>query len=143
MILGAWLILAEDHRIPDTALSGPPADESINASLRTKPTVLLFHGNTGARAVGFRIQHYLTYSSRLGANVLAIDYRGFGDSTGTPSEQGVKIDAKTAWNWLLHQGAASDDILIVGHSLGTGVASLLAEELSEEGESPPHLYCFF
>ncbi len=141
--LGAWLILPEDPRIPDDVLSGPPADESVSASLRHKPTILLFHGNTAARAVPFRITHYLTYTSRFEANVLAIDYRGYGDSTGTPSELGVKVDARAAWDWLINKGVSPENILIVGHSLGTAVASLLAEELTSEGDEgslfPAHL----
>lgn len=73
-------------------------------------------------------------SSRLNANVLVIDYRGFGDSEGTPSERGLQLDARTAWDWLIEHGAKEEDITIVGQSLGTGVSAGLAVELAEEGE---------
>lgn len=63
---------------------------------------------------------------------MTIDYRGFGDSTGEPSQEGLIIDAYTAWSWLLENGAEPQDILIDGHSLGTGVASQLAKRLSEK-----------
>jgi len=66
----------------------------------------------------------------LAANVLAIDYRGFADSTGSPSEEGLTRDARAAWDWLVNNGAEQEDILIVGHSLGTGVAMQLGAELS-------------
>jgi acetyl esterase/lipase len=68
----------------------------------------------------------------LGANVLAIDYRGFAESTGTPSEDGLAIDARAAWDWLISNGAKAEDILIMGHSLGTGVSGRLAASLSSE-----------
>jgi abhydrolase domain-containing protein 12 len=64
--------------------------------------------------------------------VLAIDYRGFGDSKGSPSEHGLATDARAAFDWLISNGAAPQDILIVGHSLGTAVSSSLAVSLCEE-----------
>jgi abhydrolase domain-containing protein 12 len=96
----------------------------------------LLHGNAGSRAAPFRIAHYSGFTSRIGANVLAIDYRGFGDSTGYPSEDGLARDAQAAWEWLLARGAKPQDILIVGHSMGTGVAARLASELGHEGVTP-------
>jgi pimeloyl-ACP methyl ester carboxylesterase len=87
------------------------------------PTILFLHGNGATRAFGYRVQHYKALSSRLSANVLAIDYRGFADSSGYPSEAGLTIDARSAFDWLMSQGAKSDDILIVGLSLGTGVGT--------------------
>jgi abhydrolase domain-containing protein 12 len=77
------------------------------------------------------------YSNRLQVSVLAIDYRGFADSTGTPTEDGLALDARAAWDWLLASGAKPDDIVIVGNSLGTGVAAKFAAQLAEEeGEVP-------
>lgn len=64
--------------------------------------------------------------------MLAIDYRGFGDSSGSPSERGLATDARAAFDWLISSGATPEDVLIVGHSLGTAVASSLAVSLSEE-----------
>ncbi|QRV77910.1 alpha/beta hydrolase family protein [Ceratobasidium sp. AG-Ba] len=105
-------------------------------ALQTHPTVLFFHGNAMTRAFHYRTRLYSTLTSRLNANVLAIDYRGFGDSEGTPSEQGLLMDARTAWDWLIENGAKEEHITIVGQSLGTGVSTGLAAELSEEGISP-------
>lgn len=65
-----------------------------------------------------------------------VDYRGFAESTGTPSEAGLAIDAYTAWTWLVEQGAKPEEILIVGHSLGTGVSGMLATQLAKEGVKP-------
>jgi abhydrolase domain-containing protein 12 len=80
-----------------------------------------------------RVRLYSAFTSRLDANVLAIDYRGFGDSTGTPTEDGLLTDGRAAWDWLIAQGASPQDVIIVGHSLGSAVASGLSGSLSEEG----------
>ncbi|KAJ3922433.1 hypothetical protein F5877DRAFT_75326 [Lentinula edodes] len=72
------------------------------------------------------------FSSRLNANVLAVDFRGFADSTGSPSEEGLVRDARAAYEWLINSGAKEEDIIIMGHSLGTGVGARLAAQLSKE-----------
>ncbi|KAF7365452.1 AB hydrolase-1 domain-containing protein [Mycena venus] len=133
--LGAWFVLSDSfyHSLP--TIPSQPVD-LIPTALKTHPTILFFHGNAATRALNARIQHYTAFSSRLSANVFAIDYRGYGDSTGAPTQPGVARDARAAWNWLIKNGAAADDILIVGHSLGTGVSALLAAELSDEDISP-------
>lgn len=97
------------------------------------PTILLLHGNTGTRALPLRIAHYTGLTSRLGANVLALDYRGFGDSEGHPTVEGVGRDARAAWDYLAAQGATPQDVTIVGHSLGTAIAALLSAQLGQEG----------
>lgn len=101
-------------------------------ALTERPAILFLHGNAATRAFSARVRHYQGFSSRLGANVLAIDYRGFADSTGQPSEAGLVSDARSAFDWLVAHGKRAEDILIVGHSLGTGVAGLLGAELSSE-----------
>lgn len=130
--IGAWFILAGPYY--DSLPSAPESvDTHIKPALTKYPTVLFLHGNSATRAFHARILHYKAFSLRLGANVLAIDYRGFADSTGTPSEPGLVCDARAAWDWLVAEGAKEEDILVVGHSLGTGVASQLGAQLSREG----------
>jgi abhydrolase domain-containing protein 12 len=132
--LGAWFVLS-DTIYRD--LSFPPlpstAELHIPEAVAQRPTVLFFHGNAATRALSMRVRLYSAFTSRLDANVLAIDYRGFGDSTGTPTEDGLLTDARAAWDWLIAQGASPQDVLIVGHSLGSAVASGLSGSLSEEG----------
>ncbi|KAK5908143.1 hypothetical protein CgunFtcFv8_016224 [Champsocephalus gunnari] len=72
--------------------------------------------------------------SALGYHVLVPDYRGFGDSTGEPTEAGVTTDALYVYNWVKER---SEDSLVViwGHSLGTGVATNAAVKLHEQGRS--------
>jgi abhydrolase domain-containing protein 12 len=131
---------AEDTKNPGSSPNHPatyhPRDKLASLlplALQTHPTVLFFHGNAMTRAFSLRTRLYSTLSSRLNANVLVIDYRGFGNSEGTPSERGLQIDARTAWGWLIENGAKEEDITIVGQSLGTGVSVGLAVELAEEG----------
>ena len=105
----------------------------MQEALKRYPTILFFHGNAGTRAFSVRVQYYKAFTSRLRANVLAIDYRGFAESSGEPSEAGLVRDGRAAWDWLISQGAKQEDILIMGHSLGTGVTSQLGAQLDEEG----------
>ncbi|EJC98093.1 alpha/beta-hydrolase [Fomitiporia mediterranea MF3/22] len=133
--LGAWLVLPPLNQ-KQTAFDGPPSVTEISESISTRPTILLFHGNAASRAMSFRVQHCSTYASRFGANVLAIDYRGFGDSEGTPSEDGLISDARAAWDWAVHHGATPENMLLVGLSLGTGVSAGLGAELAKEGIHP-------
>ncbi|EGN98128.1 hypothetical protein SERLA73DRAFT_91363 [Serpula lacrymans var. lacrymans S7.3] len=129
--LGAWFVLSDTY-YHTLAFPPPPiSDSHISKALDSYPTVLFFHGNGATRALSLRVHYYSAFSSRLHANVLAIDYRGFGDSEGTPSEKGLANDARAAWDWLISQGAKPENVLIIGHSLGTAVATKLAVDLSE------------
>ena len=68
-------------------------------------------------------------------NVVAIDYRGYGDSEGDPSEDGLVRDARAAWDYVFSRSGRSD-IVLFGQSLGTGVASKLARQLHQQGTPP-------
>jgi fermentation-respiration switch protein FrsA (DUF1100 family) len=89
------------------------------------PRVLLyFHGNAG------NISHRL-YSIKefhdLGLSVFIIDYRGYGQSSGKPTEQGLYRDGEAAWRYLTgERGIAPEDIIVFGRSLGGSVASWIA-----------------
>lgn len=78
------------------------------------------------------------------SNVIAPDYRGFADSTGSPDEKGLLLDARSVWDDTIAKiergrarsggkREAARSIVIMGHSLGTGVASALVQQLHEEG----------
>lgn len=138
--LGAWFVLSEDYyqaNVARAAFASPiPSTELIRDTLQQHPTILFLHGAAGTRAVSWRVAAYQSFTSRLHANVLAVDYRGFGDSAGVPSEDGLELDAYAAWNWLLEHGAKAEDIVIIGHSLGTGVAGRFMTSLHKEGIKP-------
>ncbi|KAF8902339.1 Alpha/Beta hydrolase protein [Gymnopilus junonius] len=133
--LGAWFILSENYYKHLPSIPTNPT-EHITPALASHPAILFFHGNAATRAFSARVQHYEAFSTRLGASVLAIDYRGFADSSGKPSEKGLVTDAKAAFDWLVAHGKQPEDILVVGHSLGTGVSGQLGAKLASEGVKP-------
>lgn len=86
--------------------------------------VLLLHGNAGNIS---RYLRTLTVLHGLGHSVLAVDYRGYGASLGTPSETGLYRDAAAAFDYLVEErGVAPADIVVYGRSLGGAVATWLA-----------------
>ncbi|RBR04106.1 uncharacterized protein FIESC28_11628 [Fusarium coffeatum] len=109
--------------------------ENPNARL-----VLYFHGTSGTMASGWRPDSYRSLYSAdpINTHVLAFDYRGYGKSTGSPSEEGIITDAVTIADWALRTaGIPPERIVIFGQSLGSAVAIALANELSHR-EMPVH-----
>jgi fermentation-respiration switch protein FrsA (DUF1100 family) len=98
---------------------------------QSQHVLLFFHGNAGNishRRDSIEIFH------RLGLNVLIIDYRGYGQSTDSPSEQGLYRDAKASWHFLTQEkGFSSKQIIIFGRSLGAAIAARLAAEVQARG----------
>jgi uncharacterized protein len=88
-----------------------------------RPTILYFHGNAGSISTRPR---KLGYYLAADAGLLAVSYRGFGGSSGSPSEAGFAADAEAAYAWLIAHGRSPDDIFLVGESIGSGVAVQLA-----------------
>jgi hypothetical protein len=100
----------------------------VNAWYLPSPTskraLLWFHGN--AENIGHGLEH-LGFYARLGVNVLAVDYRGYGKSEGSPNEAGVYRDADAAYDYLIQERHIQpQDIFVFGHSLGGAVAVDLA-----------------
>ena len=86
--------------------------------------VIFFHGNAGN--IAHRLD-YLRMFHDLGLATLIIDYRGYGRSSGSPSEAGTYLDAEAAWRHATQTlGFAADRIVLFGESLGGGVATRLA-----------------
>lgn len=91
-----------------------------------KPTILYLHGNAGH--LGFR-SAFDHHAREQGYGVLALSYRGFGLSHGSPSEQGFYADARAALKELNGRYHTEDkDIILYGESIGTGVAIELARK---------------
>jgi fermentation-respiration switch protein FrsA (DUF1100 family) len=129
--------------MPGRALTASPADigldyEDVALATPDKETlhgwyvpaadaagVMLFlHGNAGN--ISHRLDSIAIFHE-LGLDVLIIDYRGYGRSSGSPGEQGTYIDAQTAWDYLVNvRGAAPGKIVVFGRSLGGAVAAWLA-----------------
>ena len=87
--------------------------------------MLHLHGNADSAFSPWQVRHCEALR-RAGFNVLEIDYRGFGPTPGRPSETGMDEDAEAAYQALLGRGVAPDRIIVLGHSLGSGPAVLLA-----------------
>lgn len=92
--------------------------------------VIYLHGNTNDRSCGHRVGLYNLLSS-FGYHVVAFDYRGYGDSTGEPTEHNVVSDALFIYEFLLKH-ARFAKIYLWGHSLGTGITSKLARILADQ-----------
>jgi hypothetical protein len=89
-----------------------------------KFTFLAFHGNASNIAGRAEVYRFL---SQLPANVLAIEYRGYGRSEGTPSETGLYLDAQAGYDYALNTlNIPPERIISFGQSLGTAVAVDLA-----------------
>ncbi len=89
-----------------------------------KATVLFFHGNAGN--ISHRI-NYLSMFNQLGYNLLIFDYRGYGQSSGAPTEPGTYLDAMAVWRYLTEiKGIPPSRIILFGESLGGAVAAWLA-----------------
>ncbi|OQA03079.1 MAG: putative aminoacrylate hydrolase RutD [Planctomycetes bacterium ADurb.Bin401] len=109
LILNAWFIPAHNAEI----------------------TILFCHGNGGNISY---ILDSVNIFNELGYNTFVFDYRGYGTSQGTPTEQGTYIDAQTAYDWLTHTKAIHPkDIIIFGRSLGGSIAANLASNVKAKG----------
>jgi len=152
VILNIWIYLQQPSMIfyPYTILQANPKDWNMNyedvtffasdgvqlhgwyiPNSKAKKTVLFFHGNAGNishREESIRIFH------NIGLNVFIFDYRGYGKSRGSPSEKGLYLDARAAWNYLLEQKKTKpENIILFGRSLGGAVATRLATQVKSAG----------
>ncbi|KAI9777403.1 MAG: hypothetical protein M1839_008916 [Geoglossum umbratile] len=149
--LHAWHILPlEIYRKNERALGSEPPGlcHDINERrgfrlLKDDPDaqlVIYLHGAAGTLGSGWRPQSYRAISAAAsGVHILAIDYRGFGTSTGWPSEAGLLTDALTLANFAMNTaGVPPERIVIFAQSLGTAVGISLAHHLAFQ--SPPTLF---
>jgi uncharacterized protein len=94
-------------------------------------SVLVFNGNAGNLAYRAGLA---TGLRARGMNVLLFDYRGYGESTGTPTEEGLAADSRAARAWLQEQPEARHTPLVYfGESLGAAVAVELAAAMPPAG----------
>ena len=93
-------------------------------------TIIYFHGNAGS--LENRI-HKLNHFHEMNVNFLIVAWRGFSGNNGNPSEQGLYVDGKSAIDWLIKKGVDEKNLILYGESLGTGVATHLAQNRSFAG----------
>ncbi|CAL8256895.1 unnamed protein product [Lota lota] len=126
--LGVW------HTVPENKWKEAQGKDSAwyHRSLNDgSPVIIYLHGRTQTRAAKHRIGVVNVLSS-IGYHVLSMDYRGFGDSTGEPTEEVLTKDAVWLHRWVKERSGGSQ-VLIWGHSLGSGVATNTAVRLMEQG----------
>ena len=93
-------------------------------------TILFLHGNAGS--LENRI-HKINHFKDINVNFLLLAWRGFSGNKGKPTEKGLYEDAKSAIRWLKNKGIKEENIIIYGESLGTGVATEIAQNKNFAG----------
>lgn len=102
------------------------------------PTLLFLHGNAGN--IGHRLMNVKGLYSQLKCNVCLLEYRGYGHSDGTPSEEGLYMDAQAGLDYLSSRSDINaNKIVVFGRSLGGAVAI----ELSARSENREKIACVF
>lgn len=148
VLLGVMLFFMQERmvflaRLPGRQLEATPRDagfDHVDVNFETadglslhgwyvyahKPrgTVLFLHGNAGN--ISHRLDSIAIFHE-LGLDTFIIDYRGYGQSEGKPSEEGTYRDAEAAWQYLVTQrGEDPARIIMFGRSIGGGVGAWLA-----------------
>jgi abhydrolase domain-containing protein 12 len=150
--LYAWHILPiELYRKHEQALNAEPSGFVFDFTsrlafklLRDDPDarlILHMHGAGGTVGSGYRAPNYRALSAGQPdkIHVLTFDYRGFGRSTGTPSEPGMFLDAVTVVDWAINvAGVPPSRILVFGQSMGTAVSIALSEHFAVQ--APPVVF---
>ena len=117
-----YINVTAKERIHGWYFAANNSDNGLKASV-----VLFCHGNAG------NISHRLETAElvlHLGASILLFDYRGYGKSDGSPSEDNVYTDAEACYNWLVeNRGLKPEQIILFGRSLGGAVAIELARRV--------------
>ena len=99
-------------------------------NLKDYKTLVYFHGNAGS--LENRI-HKLNHFQDMNINFLIIAWRGFNGNKGKPSERGLYVDGKSAIDWLKKKGVDEKNLILYGESLGTGIATHLAQNKNYAG----------
>ncbi|XP_044292439.1 protein ABHD12B isoform X2 [Varanus komodoensis] len=94
------------------------------------PIIIYLHGNGGTRATSHRVK-FIKVMSEGGFHVVAVDYRGYADSTGEPSEDGFTKDILCVYDWVKERSGSST-VVLWGHSLGTGISTNTAMKLKKK-----------
>ena len=125
---------APTHRVPWPAgfaqvsiitADGLPLQAAYRPAPEGRPIAVFFHGNGdnwdgGAAAT--------THLAAANYGILLPEYRGYSGNPGNPTEGGLYRDGRAAIEWLMAQGIASDQIIMIGNSVGSGVAVQMAAE---------------
>ncbi len=127
LTLHGWHVLPAGH-------SAQTADECDQRLRQCDWLVLYFSGNAANRRMRVDSCELL---ARRGCHLFLVDYRGYGDNQGSPSEEGLAEDARSIWNYAVKsRGVPAERVVLYGESLGGGVAVRLAASLCQSGTPP-------
>jgi fermentation-respiration switch protein FrsA (DUF1100 family) len=100
---------------------------SLKPGEKTQHAAIVFHGNGETVAKG----NFIPFFRQLGIPAFIFDYRGYGKSSGWPSEQGLYVDAETVYQEVLRRTSLpASNLILLGNSIGTGPASYLAQKIN-------------
>jgi len=126
---GSFGLKYEDLYLPTS--DGPVINAWYVENAPDSPVLLMCHGNGGNLST--RVDKMMLFR-KAGASLLAIDYRGYGRSTGSPTEAGTYRDAEAAYLWLTGtKKIPPERIVFYGESLGNGVAIEMARRHKARG----------
>lgn len=116
------------ERIEIATSDGERLEALLSEAADGRPTALFFHGNASSvNDFGFLAEAL----SPRGLGLLALSYRGYGGSTGSPNEEGLITDGLAAFDWL--SDTQDGPVVIAGQSLGSAVAVAVAAERQPAG----------
>lgn len=112
------------RRVETRASDGATVTGALCSSgVANAPVAIYFHGNGESAAQNLWLAPVL---NREGVDVFLAEYRGYGGNAGSPSEEGFYADAEGALAWLASQGYGPERVIVIGRSIGTGVAVEMA-----------------
>jgi uncharacterized protein len=111
--------------VKTTAADGVSVIQWYTPPLPGQAVVVLFHGNGGTVTA---LEPWAEAFRARGCGVVLADYRGYSGNPGLPSEEGLYADGRAVLDWLATQGVEDRRIVLLGWSLGTGVAVQMAVE---------------
>lgn len=116
--------------------NSPQRETFFDKAIQCADTVVLYlHGNAANRGLQRRVSLMQQLSTHLSAHVISVDYRGFGDSTGWPSENGTLHDMLALWEYTVSKTNCipphEPNIVIYGHSLGAAIGLQLATSTTD------------
>jgi pimeloyl-ACP methyl ester carboxylesterase len=127
---------ADECEIGGWWLRRSAGDQTLEAA-DSRPLVIYFHGNAGNRA-GRGGWYDVLHPADV--DILAVDYHGYGDSTGVPTEETLYTCVRATWEYAVQDlDYAPSRIVVMGVSLGGAAAVHLAAETCESGISPAGL----
>jgi len=93
---------------------------------KMQPPFVLLHSHGNATDIGMMMGPYFELSTRLGVDVVGVEYSGYGLSSGCPSTESVYSDVEAAYDYVVRQGVPAERVVAYGQSVGTGPALGLA-----------------